>query len=527
LLFVDQFEELYTLVGDWAERRMFTAALAGAADDATSPIRIVVSVRSDFLDRVGEDRTFLEELTRGLVFLQPLGRPELCEALTCPLDMLGYDFETDELVDKMLDGLTGAPGALPLMQFAASRLWDARDRKNKHLTQAAYDAMGGVAGALASHADHMLAALPAASHRIVRALFHRLVTPDRTRAICELADLEQLASNRDEVRRVIDQLVAGRLLVVQTHGDAGQATVEIVHESLITGWPTLRRWLDEDQEDAAFLANLATSAKQWESMQRAPGLLWRGEPMEEARRWYAQRRRPLPARDQAFLDAVFASARRQQRARRAGLAAAFAVLGAIAVGASIAYVRVRAAEQVATENAIRAENALAATVAEQKARREADDQRFAALAALVTEEELRKAAEAGLLTAEQLAEIAEIKRKDAERRRAAAETGLAAAKQDRAALAAELRRAEAERVAAEEAAKQHAAEAQLTREELLVKARELEAALATAKRETLRAEALRAEAEKAKAQLQKSLAVEQERFERLKREQKKITTDLK
>src|SRR5205085_24190 len=157
LLFIDQFEELYTLVPDEAERKAFTACLAGAADDATSPVRIVLSIRSDFLDRVGEDRTFLEELTRGLTFLQPLGRPELCEALTRPLDMFEYDFDDDALVDRMLDALATTPGALPLLQFTASRLWYARDRKNKVLTTAAYEAMGGVSGALATHADEVLA----------------------------------------------------------------------------------------------------------------------------------------------------------------------------------------------------------------------------------------------------------------------------------------------------------------------------------------------------------------------------------
>ncbi len=71
LLFVDQFEELYTLSTDPSERRAFTAALAGAADDATSPVRVVVSIRSDFLERIAEDPHFMNELTKGLFFLGP------------------------------------------------------------------------------------------------------------------------------------------------------------------------------------------------------------------------------------------------------------------------------------------------------------------------------------------------------------------------------------------------------------------------------------------------------------------------
>src|SRR5262252_9661615 len=47
LLFVDQHEELYTLVADPAERRAFTACLAAAADDPSGPLRVVVAMRSD------------------------------------------------------------------------------------------------------------------------------------------------------------------------------------------------------------------------------------------------------------------------------------------------------------------------------------------------------------------------------------------------------------------------------------------------------------------------------------------------
>src|SRR5262249_25693321 len=129
-------------------------------------------------------------------------------------------------------------------------------------------------------------------------------------------DLADLAADRAELDRTIDQLVAARLLVVQTRGDGAGGSVEIVHESLIERWPMLRRWLDEDHEDTVFLAQLAAVSKQWDTKGRPAGLLWRGEAMEEAKRWNALRPRDLAKRDRAFLDAVFALARRGQRVRR-------------------------------------------------------------------------------------------------------------------------------------------------------------------------------------------------------------------
>src|SRR5690606_29018580 len=105
----------------------------------------------------------------------------------------------------------------------------------------AYLGMGGVAGALATHADEVLAAFSQPDQRTVRALFHRLVTPERTRAIVDIAELRDMGPDVD---RIIAHLVSARLLVVQSRGE-GAGAIELVHESLIKSWPTLQRWLDE------------------------------------------------------------------------------------------------------------------------------------------------------------------------------------------------------------------------------------------------------------------------------------------
>ncbi|MEM9492729.1 MAG: serine/threonine-protein kinase, partial [Myxococcota bacterium] len=86
LLYIDQFEELYTLVADAEERAQFTASLLGMADDAATPLRVIVSARSDFLDRAAENRAFMTELTQGLWFLTTPDRAGLQEALTLPAE---------------------------------------------------------------------------------------------------------------------------------------------------------------------------------------------------------------------------------------------------------------------------------------------------------------------------------------------------------------------------------------------------------------------------------------------------------
>ncbi|HEY5937310.1 MAG TPA: serine/threonine-protein kinase, partial [Kofleriaceae bacterium] len=111
LLFVDQFEELYTLVPDTADRLAFAACLAGVADDPAAPLRVIVSTRADFLDRISESDRLVDEFTRGLVFLAPPDRDGLREALIQPLEQVGYRFESPAIVDDMLAALQATPGA--------------------------------------------------------------------------------------------------------------------------------------------------------------------------------------------------------------------------------------------------------------------------------------------------------------------------------------------------------------------------------------------------------------------------------
>ncbi|HTR50565.1 MAG TPA: protein kinase [Kofleriaceae bacterium] len=342
LLFVDQHEELYTLVPGLAERLAFTACLAGAGDDPSGPLRVIVSMRSDFLDRAAEDRRFVDELTRGLAFLQPLGRAGLEQALVQPLEAIGFGFEPG-IVPVMLDALAATSGALPLLQFTASRLWDYRDRQRRVLTAASYSAMGGVAGALATHADEVLAAFSSPDQKIVRAIFQRLVTPERTRAVVETEELRELARDVD---RIVGRLVEERLLVVHTRGEA-EGSVELVHESLIGSWPTLQRWLDEDHDDAAYVAQIRAAAKQWDQKGRPAGLLWRGEAMTEARLWRSRFHGELPAREREFLDAVFALDRRASRIRRGIVIGTIALLTAIIVAGGVTLVQIQKAEHEA------------------------------------------------------------------------------------------------------------------------------------------------------------------------------------
>jgi len=369
MLFVDQFEELYTLIPDIVERQTFTACLGAIADDATSPLRVVLSVRSDFLDRVPEDQHFMAELNQGLFFLTPPNRDGLRDAIAQPAEMAGYHYETPEIIEHMLDHLETTPGALPLLQFCATKLWDGRDTTRKLMTKHSYDSIGGVVGALASHADAVLHELSTAAQSLVRQICLRLVTPERTRAIVSIRELRELSTDGKEIQRLVDHLVAARLLVVQQGTEGNAASVEIVHESLIHSWPSLRRWLDENQDDAAFLEQLRTATKQWTTKGRDPGVLWRGDAVIEADRWFKRYTGELPKSQREFLTQVFHHADKANRRKRYFFIGVITVLTIMVVGASGAAFSINESQKEATKNAkVAKKQAAAAKTSERKAK---------------------------------------------------------------------------------------------------------------------------------------------------------------
>jgi eukaryotic-like serine/threonine-protein kinase len=478
LVFVDQFEELYTLVADADERAAFAQCLLALADDVASPLRVVVSMRSDFLDRVAEHDELSIEMTRGLMLLPALERAAIRIALTQPAELAGYRFEDDATVDTMLDEMDATPGALSLLQFAAARLWQKRDRQRRLLTRESYRMIGGIAGTLAAHADATLAGLAPSAQKIARTIFTRLVTPERTRAIVDVSELAESSDDSRDVIRVVDQLVQSRLLVTDVRGTDGDAVVELVHESLITSWPTLHRWLEETQEDATFLAQLREVARQWEGRGRPPGLLWRGDALDDARRFMKRHRGALPSREKDYLDDAFRLASRNVRLRRTLIVGAFSLLTCFALGASVALVEIRKAEQSARE-------------AEQVAR---ESELTARNQASLARQEAERAQAAEQIMNEQL----DLLRKEERARRAAESVATDASKS-----------------------------LSLTNEELAKSNRQLQAALLQAEQAAqTAADATAAERESSK-QLENLLEKERERVKELKRQRGKIIDDLR
>ena len=310
LLVVDQAEELFTLNRPDVQRR-FAELLGRLVLEAD--VHVLLSLRDDFLLRCQA----FEDLKPVFAELMPLTPPlgaALRRALVQPALLSGYRFEDDRLVDDMLRDVAQERGTLPLLAFAMARLWEHRDRERGLLTRRGYEEIGGVAGALAQHAEATLESIGAVRAPIVREILRNLVTAAGTRAVQERSELlSAFADQHAEAEDVLDRLVEARLLTSfespSEEGATSHRRLEIIHESLLAAWPRLARWRDQDAEGARLRDQLRQAAHLWDERGRPPDLLWTGPSFTEYLVWKTRYTGRLTALEQSF-GAADGSARR-------------------------------------------------------------------------------------------------------------------------------------------------------------------------------------------------------------------------
>ncbi len=327
VIVVDQLEELFTLCDNPAERERFVEALLSAARTVDDPVRVVFTLRDDFLLKAEALPALRARLAPALILLTTPSRDELLRILSEPLRLAGYELDDPELAPQMVDALAGARSALALLSFTASKLWELRDRRFRQLTRKAYTSLGGIGGALARHAEATLEAMLPDEQRLVREVFRHAVTAEGTRAVLTRDELDQLLGDERHARAVIEKLVASRLLV-SSEGPTGGEQIEITHEALIDAWPRLVVWRREDAEGVRLRDQLRATARQWDERGRPSGLLWRGDVLAEYRLWRARYPGTLTDLEVAFTTASLDDAARGVRRRRVALATSFGVLAA-------------------------------------------------------------------------------------------------------------------------------------------------------------------------------------------------------
>jgi hypothetical protein len=326
---VDQFEELFSLCDDEPDRKAFIRALAllAAGIDDVPPHLVVIGVRSDFYGHCTGYDDLTTALEGGQVVVHAMTAAQTRTAIEEPARLAGLTVAPG-LVELLLadlgtntPGVEGGgayePGRLPLLAHALRQTW--QHRTDGELSIDAYRLAGGIQGGLAATADRIVDRLDPDGQIIARRLLTRLVklsdSGEDTRRNVPIRQLTTTAGGADLSTTVLSALAADDARLVTADGP----TVTLTHEALITAWPRLRGWLNDDRAHLLVAQRLVDAAEEWIRHDRDPSLLYVGARLTEAAQWADP---DLTAAGRDFLDAGIAQREEQERQAAAVEAAA-------------------------------------------------------------------------------------------------------------------------------------------------------------------------------------------------------------
>ena len=350
----------------------FAALLGRLAEEAD--VHVLLSMRDDFLMRCDEHEA-LAPVFDSLTPLRPLTGPALRRALEEPATAEGFSLRGRASSSKMTESVEGERGALPLLAFAVSQLWERRDRDGKRLTLEAYAEIGGVAGALARHAEATLERIGAERQGMVREVFRNLVTSQGTRAACEREELLSVLPDRKAAEEVLGELIDARLLTsyelpapdgggrarrrpaASPDRDRPRVAAEVVAPPRAVAGPGRRRGAAAGPAPAGRAPVGGEGPPGGSALDAAP-------PEREYEVWRERYPGKLTAVEEDFARAMTDRARRLRRIRRAVVTAVILALAGFSAVIAVSRHREQAARARAEAEALRAEASRVLALAE-------------------------------------------------------------------------------------------------------------------------------------------------------------------
>ncbi|HRE48108.1 MAG TPA: protein kinase [Aggregatilineales bacterium] len=313
VLVIDQFEEAFTQARRDSEAGRFLDNIAAAINEPNSRFWVVVTLRADFYDRPLLHPTFGTLMRERTEVVLPLSAEELGQAVTGPARRVGLTLEPG-LVETIVSDVGDQAGALPLLQYALTELFERR-RKNTLILDS-YREMGGVLGALARRADELYLSLPPEQQIAVETIFLRLVTlgegTEDTRRRARQTEFSA-AVNASLIQAVMDTFAKYRLLTFDRDPETRIPTVEVAHEALIRTWSRLREWLDTNREAIRTGRRLSAATVEWVNAGRDSSFLAEGARLGQYEALLSDSTAALSADESAYIRASAETVKRRER----------------------------------------------------------------------------------------------------------------------------------------------------------------------------------------------------------------------
>ncbi|MCP4378221.1 MAG: DUF1566 domain-containing protein [bacterium] len=360
LILVDQFEEVYSLCPDLEERRQTIDNLLTAASDPSGHVSVILTLRSDFLGHTQNHPDLNHAIAAQGVIVPVMNDTELRQAIARPAELAGQPLEA-AAIDLLIAQSAGREGALPLLQFALTRIWEGL--AEGIAPAETLKAIGGVGGALAGEAQRLYDKLAETDKAIARRAFLALVqlgegTQDTRRraAVPEIIAHGEDPGHVAAVLRVFAQPGA-RLVTLSADSQSG-ATAEVTHEALLSHWTSLKEWLDSSRDDLRFHRRAADAATYWDEQKQPDGLLWRPPDLDLLHDFHARAGQDMTPTQVQFFQASVRRVKHSQWLKRVMIAVVLIFAIAAGTAAYFAVQSSKSAQKNAQEAAIQKNTAI-------------------------------------------------------------------------------------------------------------------------------------------------------------------------
>lgn len=339
VLLVDQLEELFAQAVSDDHRAAFAECLKELV--ATRLVWCIATLRADLYELLLRQPTLkgIKEAGASLD-LGPPGPAELAEIVRASAAAAGLVFETlpnKGALDERVLADAKTADSLPLLQFTLRQLYERRTdiAGVTQLSHAAYDALGGLQGAIAAEAERAVAGLPLGTLDALPRLLRQLAEPTRDGRTLTLREAGQDTLTEDPVEAsLVGALLGARILVARMDA-AGHPTLRLAHDAVLTSWPKADAAAQASREFYRVRADVEDALRRWrERGQPRDRLIQPGVPLAEAEKIIADFGRELPPELMDFVNASRSRARARQRLV-AGAAVFFFALALAATGAGV------------------------------------------------------------------------------------------------------------------------------------------------------------------------------------------------
>lgn len=268
IVFIDQFEEIFTLTHEKKRKAFITLLHETARIKSSVKIKFIIAMRSDFIQSLLVYKPFMD-ITKPY-YLYDLDYQAVLDSVVKPADLFDYTI-SKSLQDQILEDMgfdesqnANEFGKLPLLQLSLFELWKFRDTSRRQLTLDAYKKIGGLANVISQKANdildycytlHYISELQD-KEILLSGIFLRLIQMGENAPIVRCSINKSVFSKLQQ-QIIYEVLIPQRLLITS------EDKIELIHEILIRKWEKLQQWIGEKQEHLKIRDELEREAEKW------------------------------------------------------------------------------------------------------------------------------------------------------------------------------------------------------------------------------------------------------------------------